>query len=216
MRRIDDRWTERMLEWILKEAANEDPWEYNLFWTPKHYHREKKFKDQLEIKTEIVGFFDLQRPMKAVGSLDTWYKPDGMLLRYLCVPLTARQETRMRDRPAISMENYTIYCGDADENKIVSAHAPTETAEDNNKDAFYDELNALISKITGQQLVIVRIHANVKMRLEQQSEVLGKWYHPMERTSGNGNRPNRRASSSLPRLRGIIDAISSRGRDQTF
>ncbi|KAK6763510.1 hypothetical protein RB195_024001 [Necator americanus] len=118
MRRIDDRWTERMLEWILKEAANEDPWEYNLFWTPKHYHREKKFKDQLEIKTEIVGFFDLQRPMKAVGSLDTWYKPDGMLLRYLCVPLTARQETRMRDRPAISMENYTIYCGDADENKV--------------------------------------------------------------------------------------------------
>ncbi|KAK6729954.1 hypothetical protein RB195_006792 [Necator americanus] len=40
------------------------------------------------------------------------------LLRYLCVPFAALQETRMRDRPVISIENYTIYCGDADENKI--------------------------------------------------------------------------------------------------
>ncbi|KAK6733774.1 hypothetical protein RB195_017499 [Necator americanus] len=39
------------------------------------------------------------------------------LLRYLCVPFAALQETRMRDRPVISIENYTIYCGDADENK---------------------------------------------------------------------------------------------------
>ncbi|KAK6745273.1 hypothetical protein RB195_011786 [Necator americanus] len=39
------------------------------------------------------------------------------LLRYLCVPFAALQETRMRDRPVISIENYTIYCGDADEIK---------------------------------------------------------------------------------------------------
>ncbi|KAK6757574.1 hypothetical protein RB195_015409 [Necator americanus] len=38
-------------------------------------------------------------------------------LRYFCVPSAALQETRMRDRPVISIENYTIYCGDADENK---------------------------------------------------------------------------------------------------
>ncbi|KAK6734565.1 hypothetical protein RB195_018012 [Necator americanus] len=109
------------------------------------------------------------------------------VLRSLCVPFVAVQETRMRDRPVISIENYTIYCGDADENKvggcaiavrndyknlveefgsissrcaflrlrdrrgrknwIVSAHAPTETAEDNSKDAFYDEMNALMSKL---------------------------------------------------------------------
>ncbi|KAK6726476.1 hypothetical protein RB195_004666 [Necator americanus] len=109
------------------------------------------------------------------------------LLRYLCVPFAALQETRMRDRPVIRIENYTIYCGDADENKvggcaiavrndyknqveefcsmssrcaflrlrdrrgrklcIISAHAPTETAEDISKDAFCDELNALMSKI---------------------------------------------------------------------
>ncbi|KAK6750652.1 hypothetical protein RB195_002556 [Necator americanus] len=36
------------------------------------------------------------------------------LLRYLCVPFAALQETRMRDRPVISIENYTVYCGDAD------------------------------------------------------------------------------------------------------
>ncbi|KAK6745275.1 hypothetical protein RB195_011786 [Necator americanus] len=40
------------------------------------------------------------------------------LLRYLCVPFAALQETRMRDRPVISIENYTIYCGDADEIKV--------------------------------------------------------------------------------------------------
>ncbi|KAK6744495.1 hypothetical protein RB195_011298 [Necator americanus] len=145
----------------------------------------------------------------------------------------------MRDRPVISIENYTIYCGDADENKvggcaicaflrlrdrggrklwIVSAHALTETAEDNSKDAFYDELNALMSKIPSQQVVIVGIDANAKMGLEQQSDVLGKWYYAAERASDNDDRlvDLRRASSSLPRLRGIIDAISSRGRGQPF
>ncbi|KAK6736618.1 hypothetical protein RB195_019361 [Necator americanus] len=110
------------------------------------------------------------------------------LLRYLCVLFAALQETRMRDRPVISIENYTIYCGDADENKIVSAHAPTETAEDNSKDAFYDELNALMSKKPNQQVVIVGIDANAKMGLEQQSDVLGKWYYAAERTSDNRDR----------------------------
>ncbi|KAK6762684.1 hypothetical protein RB195_023410 [Necator americanus] len=71
---------------------------------------------------------------------------------------------------------------------IVSAHAPTETAEDNSKDVFYDELNALMSKIPSQQVVIVGIDANAKMGLEQQSDVLGKWYYPAERTSDNGDR----------------------------
>ncbi|KAK6729046.1 hypothetical protein RB195_006227 [Necator americanus] len=150
------------------------------------------------------------------------------LLRYLCAPFAALQETHMRDRPVISIENYTIYCGDADENKvggcviavrndyknlveefgstssrcaflrlrdrggrklwIVNAHAPTETAEDNSKDAFYDELNALMSKIPSQRVVIVGIDANAKMGLEQQSDVLGKWYYATERTSDNGDR----------------------------
>ncbi|KAK6749578.1 hypothetical protein RB195_001909 [Necator americanus] len=149
-------------------------------------------------------------------------------LRYLYVPFAALQETRMRDRPVISIENYTIYCGDADENKvggcaiavrndyknlveefgstssrcaflrlrnrrgrklwIVSAHAPTETVEDNSKDVFYDELYALMSKIPIQQVVIVGIDANAKMGLEQQSDVLRKWYYAAERTSDNGDR----------------------------
>ncbi|KAK6757127.1 hypothetical protein RB195_015133 [Necator americanus] len=150
----------------------------------------------------------------------------AVLSRYLCVPFGALQETRMRDRPVISIKNNTI-C-DADENKvgggaiavrndcknlveefgstpsrcaflrlrdrrerklwIVSAHVPTETAEDNSKDAFYDELNALMSKMPSQQVVIVGIDANAKMGLEQQSDVLGKWYYAAERTSDNGDR----------------------------
>ncbi|KAK6736619.1 hypothetical protein RB195_019362 [Necator americanus] len=142
------------------------------------------------------------------------------LLRYLCVLFAALQETRMRDWPVISIENYTIYRGDADENKvggcaiavrndyknlveefgsrsfrlaflrlrdrrgrelwIVSAHAPTETAEDNSKDAFYDELNALMSKKPNQQVVIVGIDANAKMGLEQTRLIIAstfKRYH---------------------------------------
>ncbi|KAK6741206.1 hypothetical protein RB195_009206 [Necator americanus] len=129
------------------------------------------------------------------------------LLRYLCVPFAALQETRMKVRPVTSIENYTISCGDADENKvggyamaerndyknfveefastssrcaflrlrdrrgrklwIVSAHAPTKTAENNSKDAFYDKFNALMSKIPSQQVVIVGINADAKMGLEQ-------------------------------------------------
>ncbi|KAK6735871.1 hypothetical protein RB195_018869 [Necator americanus] len=69
-----------------------------------------------------------------------------------------------------------------------SANAPAETAEDNSKDAFYDELNALMSKIPSQQVVVVGIDANAKMGLEQQSDVLGKWYYAAERTSENGDR----------------------------
>ncbi|KAK6726426.1 hypothetical protein RB195_004629 [Necator americanus] len=139
------------------------------------------------------------------------------LLRYLCEPFAALQEKAREIGPS-SASIITPYT--ADENKIVSAHAPTETAEDNSKGAFYDELNALMSKIPSQQVVIVGIDANAKMGLEQQSDVLGKWYYAAERTSDNGDRLvdlcERRASSSLPRLRGIIDAISSRGRGQPF
>ncbi|KAK6734771.1 hypothetical protein RB195_018141 [Necator americanus] len=147
----------------------------------------------------------------------------------------------MRDRPVISIKNYTIYCGDADENKvggcaiavrndyknlveefcsmssrcvfvrlrdrrgrvfwIVSAHAPTETAKDNSKNAFYDELNAFMSKIPSQQVVIVGIDATTKMGHEQQSDVLGKLYYPAERTSDNGDR--------------LVD-LCERGRGQHF
>ncbi|KAK6757132.1 hypothetical protein RB195_015137 [Necator americanus] len=40
------------------------------------------------------------------------------LLRYLHAPFAALQETRIKDRTLISIDNYTIYCGDADERKV--------------------------------------------------------------------------------------------------
>ncbi|KAK6764485.1 hypothetical protein RB195_024708 [Necator americanus] len=40
------------------------------------------------------------------------------LSRVLHAPFAALQETRIRDRPFISIGNYTIYCGDADERKV--------------------------------------------------------------------------------------------------
>ncbi|KAK6736705.1 hypothetical protein RB195_019416 [Necator americanus] len=46
---------------------------------------------------------------------------------------------------------------------IVGAHAPIETAEDNSKNAIYDEIDAMMSKIPSQQVVIVGIVANARM-----------------------------------------------------
>ncbi|KAK6763394.1 hypothetical protein RB195_023917 [Necator americanus] len=57
---------------------------------------------------------------------------------------------------------------------IVSAHAPMETAKDHKKEAFYDDINTLVSKTPSQQAVIVGIDANAKMGIEQQSDVLGQ------------------------------------------
>ncbi|KAK6761199.1 hypothetical protein RB195_022310 [Necator americanus] len=61
---------------------------------------------------------------------------------------------------------------------IVSAHVPAETAENNSKDAFYGELNALMSKIPSQQVANVGIDANAKIGLEQQTDLLRKWHYP--------------------------------------
>ncbi|KAK6735523.1 hypothetical protein RB195_018626 [Necator americanus] len=57
---------------------------------------------------------------------------------------------------------------------ILKGNAPTKTAEDNNKGAICVEINALMSKIHSEQVVIVGIDANAKMGLERQSNVLGK------------------------------------------
>ncbi|KAK6760860.1 hypothetical protein RB195_022071 [Necator americanus] len=86
-----------------------------------------------------------------------------------------------------------MYCGDADENKVggcaiavrndyknlveefgstSSRCASVQTAEDNKKDAFYDEPNALMSKILSQRVVIAGIDANANA----------------ERASDNGDR----------------------------
>ncbi|KAK6763203.1 hypothetical protein RB195_023786 [Necator americanus] len=45
-----------------------------------------------------------------------------------------------------------------------------------------------LSPLQSQQAVIVGIDANAKIGPEQQSDVLGKWFYPMEQTSDNGNR----------------------------
>ncbi|KAK6764176.1 hypothetical protein RB195_024482 [Necator americanus] len=43
-------------------------------------------------------------------------------------------------------------------------------------------------KLQSQQVVIVEIEANVKMGPEEQSNVLGNWFHPAKSTSDNGDR----------------------------
>ncbi|KAK6736321.1 hypothetical protein RB195_019164 [Necator americanus] len=74
---------------------------------------------------------------------------------------------------------------------------PTGTAEDNSKDAFYDELNALMSKMRSQQVVIVGIDENAKMG-QQQSNV-GKWYYPAERTFDSGQQTGLIIASTFER-----------------
>ncbi|KAK6729695.1 hypothetical protein RB195_006629 [Necator americanus] len=54
-----------------------------------------------------------------------------------------------------------------------------------------------MSKIRTQQVVIVGIDANTKMGLEQQSDVLGKWYYPAERTSDNEQRKRKMRTLKL-------------------
>ncbi|KAK6762404.1 hypothetical protein RB195_023210 [Necator americanus] len=49
-------------------------------------------------------------------------------------------------------------------------------------------MKSLVSKIPSKQVVIVGIDANAKIRLEQKSDVLGKWHYLAERTSDNGDR----------------------------
>ncbi|KAK6747613.1 hypothetical protein RB195_000669 [Necator americanus] len=71
--------------------------------------------------------------------------------------------------------------------QLQQAHTPTEIDEDYQKNGFYGEFNALISKVSTQQAVIVGIDANAKMELKQQSNVLGKWYYTVEQTSVNEN-----------------------------
>ncbi|KAK6766584.1 hypothetical protein RB195_026081 [Necator americanus] len=47
--------------------------------------------------------------------------------------------------------------------------------------SVYDELIALVSRIVKEQVVIVSVNANAKVGLEQQSDVLEKWYYLAER-----------------------------------
>ncbi|KAK6762081.1 hypothetical protein RB195_022977 [Necator americanus] len=76
--------------------------------------------------------------------------------------------------------SYTICCGGADKNKIISAYTPVETAGENNKDACYDEFKVLVSKIPSRQVVVVGIDANAKIVLSNvlESRAVFCGYHP--------------------------------------
>ncbi|KAK6755729.1 hypothetical protein RB195_014240 [Necator americanus] len=151
----------------------------------------------------IPRFVDNVRPadIKAIGAMG-----DSLLWRSLD---QRRQDTLLHG------------CGIAENSNSRSSGVLTHlrTAENHNKNAFYDDLNTLISKISSQRAVIVGIDSNTKMGLEQQSDVLGKWFYPIQQTSDNGNRlidlceqTNLIIASLHPR--GIIDTISLRGKRQ--
>ncbi|KAK6755602.1 hypothetical protein RB195_014149 [Necator americanus] len=122
------------------------------------------------------------------------------LLRYLDIFDISVQETCIEDRPVVTrscrgMRNDQQEFGSAicafvrlRNNRrcklwIVGAHTTTRTSKENLNDNLYDENFALMSKILSQYVVIVGIDANANMGLEQQSEMLGKWYYPVKHTS---------------------------------
>ncbi|KAK6764933.1 hypothetical protein RB195_025029 [Necator americanus] len=117
------------------------------------------------------------------------------LLRYPHSPFADIEEAHIRDYFLISIDNYTIYRGDADERKVRSCAIAVRNNYNDLVEEFrstsplcaFARLRLLISKIQSQQAVFVGIDANVKMGLEQQSDALGKWLYLMEQTSDNGN-----------------------------
>ncbi|KAK6749618.1 hypothetical protein RB195_001929 [Necator americanus] len=110
------------------------------------------------------------------------------LLRYLCVPFAALQETHMRDRTVISIENYTTFRFDADENKVDGC----AIAARNDYNNLVEEFGISISIPMCQENGIIQRSAR-----RTTVTVLSTYANLI-----------RRSSSSLPRLGGIIDRSS--------
>ncbi|KAK6734417.1 hypothetical protein RB195_017918 [Necator americanus] len=131
------------------------------------------------------------------------------LLRYLCVPFAALQKTRMRDRPVISIEDYTIYSGDADEKIDVR----------NDYNNLVEEFRSSSSSCSFVRLQNRRerhgIGVNAELGFEQQFKVLGKRHYPPERLSDNDEiceQTGLTIASTFKRNHQPLPSISSRGK----
>ncbi|MFH4979474.1 hypothetical protein AB6A40_006183 [Gnathostoma spinigerum] len=71
---------------------------------------------------------------------------------------------------------------------IVSAHAPTEKANDAEKDTFDDNLLNVCRLFKSGHYVIVRIDGNAQYGKEEVSTALGRWHVPTRETTANGRR----------------------------
>lgn len=78
--------------------------------------------------------------------------------------------------------------GEASHLWLVSAHSPTEAAEESVKDVFYDQLLSLVRSLDAADKVIVGIDANCSLGQDLQADALGNWFHPVGETSDNGYR----------------------------
>ncbi|KAK6735538.1 hypothetical protein RB195_018634 [Necator americanus] len=79
---------------------------------------------------------------------------------------------RIGGRSIINIESYTT---DADKKKVGDCAVAMRN-------------DCELVEIPSQQAVIVEPHASAKLAIEQQSDVLGKWYYPAKQTSENGHR----------------------------
>ncbi len=70
---------------------------------------------------------------------------------------------------------------------LISAHAPIEAADDEEKDAYYDDLSTLVMGIPVHDVTVILVDANAQVGRDISSPALGRFcYH--EKTNDNGKR----------------------------
>ena len=72
---------------------------------------------------------------------------------------------------------------------IISAHAPTEAADEEDKDVFFDSLHRELSRIPTQDRVLLGSDTNAHFGKDVAEESpIGRWFYQEEETSDNGHR----------------------------
>ena len=72
---------------------------------------------------------------------------------------------------------------------IISAHAPTEAADEKDKDMFFDSLHRELSRIPVHDRILIGSDTNAHFGRDVAEESpIGKWFYQEEETSDNGHR----------------------------
>ncbi|KAH7700624.1 reverse transcriptase [Aphelenchoides avenae] len=71
---------------------------------------------------------------------------------------------------------------------ILSAYAPHNDRSEEEKDAYYEQLDTVLRSIPRSHLVLIGTDANAQFGASECSPSLGRWYFPAVETSDNGTR----------------------------
>uniref|UniRef100_A0A914V2R7 Endonuclease/exonuclease/phosphatase domain-containing protein n=1 Tax=Plectus sambesii TaxID=2011161 RepID=A0A914V2R7_9BILA len=70
---------------------------------------------------------------------------------------------------------------------LISAHSPTESATEAEKEDFYDKFFTLICSLPSSHLKIIGINANCQLAANLSLLAICRWFHPGTETSNNGS-----------------------------